>query len=152
MPLKIFDNKYFGDTVRVILGILFIYASLDKIASMSDFAKVIHNYRLLPVSLENLFAIFLPWIEFITGMFLIVGKFSKGSLLIYSSLLVIFIIALFQAQLRGLDINCGCFSVNPSSTSNIWMRIFLDLIMLFFSVNLYLSIKEEKIQFSEETS
>src|SRR5271157_2262559 len=139
---KIFGNKIFSVSVRIILGGILVYASLDKLANMGDFAKIIHNYKLLPVSLENLLAIFLPWLEFITGFCLIIGKFNKGALLIYNVLLVIFIIALSQALIRGLDINCGCFSVKPSSTSEVWLRIIEDIVMLFFSINLFRYIKE----------
>jgi len=134
---KIFENKYFAASVRIILGAIFVYASLDKIANPQAFADIINNYRVLPVQLVNPLAIFLPWLEFITGLFLISGKWVKGSLLIYSTLLVIFIIALSQALIRGLDISCGCFSVQPTTTSNVWLRIIEDLIMLFFSVKLY---------------
>lgn len=134
---KIFRNKIFVVIVRIVLGAILIYASMDKMANMGDFAKIIHNYKLIPVSTENLLAIFLPWFEFITGLFLIVGKFEKGSLFIYNFILIIFIIALSQALIRGLDINCGCFSVKPSSTTEVWLRIIEDLVMLFFSISLY---------------
>jgi hypothetical protein len=33
---------------RVILGGLFIYASLDKIAHPHDFAKIVYDYNLIP--------------------------------------------------------------------------------------------------------
>jgi uncharacterized membrane protein YphA (DoxX/SURF4 family) len=132
-----FENKYIYISARVILGVLFMYASFDKMANPEAFADIIDNYHLLPYQLVNLFAIFLPWLEFIIGLLLIIGKWVKSSLLIYSILLVIFIIALSQALIRGLDISCGCFSVQSSSTSDIWVRIILDIIMLFFSVNLY---------------
>lgn len=142
---KLFEIKSFSILVRIVLGALLMYASIDKMANTGEFAKIIHNYRILPVQLENLLAIFLPWLEFITGLCLLIGKFQKSSLLIYSSVLVIFIIALSQALIRGLDIACGCFSVKPSSTSDVWLRIIMDIIMLFFSVNLFLSVPEEKI-------
>ncbi len=142
MMEKLFRNKYFYFTVRIVLGGILMYASMDKLANMPDFAKVIHNYKLLPISFENLLAIFLPWLEFVIGFCMVVGKFNKGSLLIYYLLLIIFIIALTQALIRGLDINCGCFSVKPSSTSEVWLRIVEDLIMLFFSINLYRFTKE----------
>lgn len=140
---KLFEIKSFAILVRIVLGAIFMYASIDKMANTGEFVKIIHNYRLLPVHLENLLAIFLPWFEFISGLFLLIGKFPKASLIIYTSMLVIFIIALSQALIRGLDIACGCFSVKPSTTSEIWLRIIMDLIMLFFSVNLYMSIREE---------
>ena len=148
---KIFENKYFAASVRVILGAIFVYASLDKIANPQAFADIINNYRVLPVQLVNPLAIFLPWLEFITGLFLISGKWVKGSLLIYSTLLVIFIIALSQALIRGLDISCGCFSVQPTTTSNVWLRIIEDLIMLFFSVKLYRSSLQQNFKTENST-
>lgn len=143
---KMFRNKIFVVILRIVLGAILIYASMDKMANIPDFAKVIHNYKLIPVSTENLLAIFLPWLEFITGLLLIVGKFEKGSLFIYNFILIIFIIALSQALIRGLDINCGCFSVKPSSTSEVWLRIIEDLVMLFFSINLYRYTPESQIE------
>lgn len=134
---RLFENKYLVIAVRVVLGALFMYASFDKMANPEAFANIIDNYHLLPFQLVNPLAIFLPWLEFITGLLLIIDKWVKGSLLIYSALLVIFIIALSQALIRGLDISCGCFSVNPSSTSEVWLRIVADIVMLFFSVMLY---------------
>jgi hypothetical protein len=121
-----------------------MYASMDKLANMSDFAKIIQNYKLLPIELVNLLAIFLPWLEFIVGFCLVLGKFEKASLLLYSLMLIIFIIALSLALIRGLDISCGCFSVEPSSTSTVWVRIIEDIIMLFFSVNLYLNLPDDE--------
>lgn len=147
---KLFTNKYFALLVRVVLGAVFIYSSLDKIGNMPDFAKVILNYKILPVELVNLLAIFLPWLELVIGLCLIIGKFERASLILYSALLVVFIIALSQALIRGLDISCGCFSVDPSTTSEVWLRIIEDFIMLFFSVNLYLNLPQEEIKLDYE--
>ena len=134
---KLFENKYFAFLTRLVLGAIFMYASFDKMAHPEAFADIINNYHILPYQLVNGLAIFLPWLEFIIGFLLIIGKWVKGSLLIYSTLLVIFIIALAQALVRGLDISCGCFSVQSSSTSDIWLRIISDIVMLFFSISLF---------------
>ena len=134
---KLFTNKYFVVIARVVLGAIFVYASFDKMANPEAFLKAIHNYKILPVQLENPLAIFLPWMELITGLLLIVGKWQKACLLIYNILMIIFVIALSQALIRGLDISCGCFSVDPSSASEVWLRIILDIITLFFSISLY---------------
>jgi hypothetical protein len=142
MVSRLFSNKYFALAVRVVLGGLFMYASMDKLANMADFAKIVQNYKILPIELVNLLAIFMPWLEFIVGFCLIIGKFEKAALLLYSAMLVVFLIALTQALIRGLDISCGCFSVKPSSTSKVWLRIIEDIIMLFFSVNLYLNLPD----------
>lgn len=134
---KLFQNKYFVIAGRIILGGLLIIASIDKMANAPEFLKIIHNYKVLPIQLENPLAIFLPWLEFLTGLLLVTEKWSKSAWLLYSTMLVVFVIALSQALLRGLDISCGCFSVAPSSTSTVWLRIFEDIVMLFFSVNFY---------------
>lgn len=134
---KFFKNTFIETVARIVLGALFMYASFDKMAHPEAFADIIDNYHILPIQLVNPLAIFLPWLEFITGFLLIINKWVKGALLIYSTLLVIFIIALGQALIRGLDISCGCFSVQSSSTSDIWLRIISDIVMLFFSIQLY---------------
>ena len=134
---KLFQHKYFEIAGRIILGGLFLYASMDKMANPDAFLKIINNYKVLPVQLENPLAVFLPWLEFITGFCLITGKWVKGAWLLYSSMLIVFIIALTQALIRGLDISCVCFSVAPSTTSVVWLRIFEDIIKLFFSICFY---------------
>jgi hypothetical protein len=112
---------------------------------MPDFAKVILNYKILPIQMVNLLAIFLPWFEFVVGLCLVIWKFERAALILYSAMLVVFIIALSQALIRGLDISCGCYSVDPSTTSEVWLRIIEDFIMLFFSVNLYLNLPPEEM-------
>ncbi len=143
---KVFENKYFVIASRIFLGGLFMYASFDKMANPQAFADIINNYRMLPVQFVNPLAIFLPWLEFITGLFLIAGKWVKSSLLLYSTFLLIFIIGLSQALIRGLDISCGCFSVHPSTTSEVWLRIVEDMFLLFISVNLFKYLPEDKLK------
>ncbi len=141
---KFFQNKYFDVTARIILGGLFMYASFDKMVNQEAFLKIIHNYKVLPVQLENPLAMFLPWMEFLTGLCIVINKWVKGAWLLYSTMLAMFIIALTQALVRGLDISCGCFSVQPSSTSTVWLRIIEDIIMLFFSINFYRFTKQSQ--------
>lgn len=94
---------------RVILGVMLIYASFDKIADPSKFARIIQNYQFIPYSLSNLPAILLPWVELYVGVCLIVGIFVDGASILTMGMMVVFIVALSQATLRGLDIECGCF-------------------------------------------
>lgn len=141
---KLFENKFIAISARIVLGAVFMYASFDKMANPEAFADIIDNYHLLPYQLVNALAIFLPWLEFITGLLLVTGKWIKGSLLLYTTMLVVFIIALSQALIRGLDISCGCFSVHPSSTSEVWLRILEDLVLLAVSIFLFKYTKDTK--------
>ncbi|MBT3299406.1 MAG: DoxX family membrane protein [Candidatus Marinimicrobia bacterium] len=101
-------NKYIQLLIRLIIGGLFIYASLDKIENPDVFAQQINNYHLVPFGLENIIAIVLPWLEFITGIGLIVGVYLEASALWISILLLSFIVMMIQAILRGYNIECGC--------------------------------------------
>jgi uncharacterized membrane protein YphA (DoxX/SURF4 family) len=107
----VISNKYTIFAIRLILGFVFIYASLDKIANPGAFAENIYNYRMLPHWAINLMAIVMPWLELICGVLIIVGVYLRGSAFMIGVMLGVFIIAISAALARGLDISCGCFSV-----------------------------------------
>lgn len=135
-PDKIFhllENKWIIIVIRLILGGIFIYASYDKILNPEYFARIIRNYHILPVFLVNLFAIILPWIELFSGFLLIIGIFTRGAALVISFLLFIFIIVLIVNVIRGLDVECGCFSTQRGSIVGIEL-ILRDIILFFFSL------------------
>ena len=96
---------------RVILGVILIYASIDKIVHPAEFAKAIGNYNVLSFGLENLLGIVLPILELLVGICLVLGIMLDGSAIIAAGMMTVFIIALSQAMIRGIDINCGCFKV-----------------------------------------
>jgi uncharacterized membrane protein YphA (DoxX/SURF4 family) len=108
---KVLSSKYVVFAARLILGVVFIYASLEKIQNPAGFAQAIYNYRMVPEALINIMAIVLPWLELICGILIIVGVFVRGSALLIGAMLAVFIVALSSAILRGLDISCGCFTL-----------------------------------------
>ena len=94
---------------RIILGVVFIYASYEKILNPVGFSDNIHNYHITPVAIENLAALIIPWMELIVGVFLIMGVFLEGVTIITICMLIFFIFILSQAVFRGIDVHCGCF-------------------------------------------
>jgi uncharacterized membrane protein YphA (DoxX/SURF4 family) len=123
--VSIISNKYLVFAIRLVLGIVFIYAAIHKIAHPGDFAQDIYNYRMLPDTFINFMALTLPWLEIICGVLIIVGVFTRGSALLIGFMLLVFIIAISFALLRGLDISCGCFSSGGENTGH---GIALDLL------------------------
>ena len=117
--------------LRLVLGITFVYASLDKIAHPDQFAKIIYNYKILPGFLINVFAVTLPWVELLAGLFLILGIFTESASLLISFLLVIFLFAISVNVLRGVDLNCGCFSTDPAGKKEGISLLFKDFLFLF---------------------
>ncbi len=96
---------------RLLLGGIFLFAGVPKIFSPDEFAETIFNYQILPDLLINPVAIILPWIETVTGIFLIAGIWMPGSVLLVNLMLAVFLAATVFNYSRGLDIDCGCFSV-----------------------------------------
>jgi rhodanese-related sulfurtransferase/uncharacterized membrane protein YphA (DoxX/SURF4 family) len=126
---------------RLFLGGIFAYASLDKILRPAPFAEIVFNYQMLPDLLVNLAAILLPWIELLVGLILIAGIWLPGALLISNLLLLVFFSSLVFNMMRGLDIDCGCFtsSVGPSSGGNMMWYLLRDGFFLLVGGFLFFS-------------
>jgi putative oxidoreductase len=66
---------------------------------------------MLPHWTINFMALVMPWLELFCGILIAVGVFFRGGALMIGVMLGVFIIAISSALVRGLDISCGCFSV-----------------------------------------
>jgi len=131
---------------RIFLGFLFIYASLEKILQPEEFAKQVGYYKALPFGLENLLAIVLPWTELIVGICLLAGLFVDGAALLSIIMMLVFILAISQAMLRGIDITCGCFKVSADSEKLGLHTIIRDIIFLIMSF-VVLNRQERKFEY-----
>ncbi|HLP45380.1 MAG TPA: MauE/DoxX family redox-associated membrane protein [Candidatus Kapabacteria bacterium] len=103
---------------RLILGGLFIYASIDKIVNPHAFARIIHNYKLVPDIFIYAMAITFPWIELIAGLFLVSGIYKRTAAIILSGMLTVFSIAISINLIRGLKFDCGCFSTSLTESGS----------------------------------
>lgn len=119
---------------QIILGVIFIYASVGKILYPNSFANSISNYKILPDFLIVPTAIILPYIELAFGIFLILDVWTKISAIVLSLLLLIFIAAISSTIIRGLNIDCGCFAkfIQETESHNInpWVLILRDILFL----------------------
>ncbi|MCK5795849.1 MAG: DoxX family membrane protein [Deltaproteobacteria bacterium] len=96
--------------LRLYLGMIFIYASMHKIANPGVFALDIATYDLLPLTLVNPMAIIMPYLEFVVGMQFIVAWRTRAAGLLITGMMAIFVIAVSVALAKGLDTSCGCFA------------------------------------------
>jgi len=107
---KFIAHPYTALIGRILLGAIFLYAGLSKILNPEHFAQAVMNYRIVPLVSVNLFAILLPWLELVSGIFLLVGFLSRGSIAMITVLMALFLGAIGSVLVRGLNISCGCFS------------------------------------------
>jgi uncharacterized membrane protein YphA (DoxX/SURF4 family) len=123
--------------LRVFLGVVFVYASAEKIINPEQFAYAISNYKLLPAELVSFIALVLPWLEATIGIFLIVGIFEWVSLSLYNILMVIFLAAIAISLARGLNISCGCFTSDPNAEKMTWLTLLRDSSILVLGLAAY---------------
>lgn len=126
--MKILDNNYLHLVIRLIMGMLFLYAGIGKILDPFGFAASIYNYKLFPGPIIGLVAVILPWFETLAGAALVLGVKAKGGAMAISGLLVLFISLITISAIRGLDVECGCFSGVERTVG--WLAIMEDTFML----------------------
>ena len=120
--MDFFQRSVLCRVVGFIVGGIFIYAGVIKAVDPLRFAIDIDNYKMLPWAISVRLAFYLPWLELLCGLALILRLFYRGGLFILTALTFIFIAASIIAKVRGLDITCGCFghtSKNWSVTTHL---------------------------------
>ena len=132
---RVMTSEYVSFALRVYLGCFFIYASLSKIAHPAQFAEAIANYRLVPYAALNLVAVVLPWIEFASGLFLIIGFKSKASVAVIGLLLILFDVMILISMYQGAPITCGCYDAVGEVVG--WKKALENALMLLFAVQIY---------------
>ena len=94
----------------LLIGGIFVYAGAVKALAPAEFLVQVRAYGLLSAGpWERMVAGYLPYLELVAGGALALGWRRGGALVILTGLSAGFLVALLSAQLRGLDIACGCF-------------------------------------------
>lgn len=154
-PVRV-ASKFVWRIMNVIVGGIFIFAGLTKIfdldhliadarhirlanflvdlqqlqfASPMGFATDIDNYKILPWTINVGLAFYLPWLEILCGLALMLRRLYFGGLSILTALVAVFLVATIAAKVRGLDITCGCFG-HASQNWNFPTHLAIDLAIL----------------------
>jgi uncharacterized membrane protein YphA (DoxX/SURF4 family) len=116
--------------LRVLLGVVLMYASIEKLADPDAFAASIRNYRIVSAVPALVLATILPWIELLCGLAFLFGLWVRGTALLTFGMLVVFTGAVVSALVRGLDISCGCFTQGSSAEKIGWRKIGENAILI----------------------
>jgi uncharacterized membrane protein YphA (DoxX/SURF4 family) len=113
---------------RLVVGGLFIWAGVLKIADPLAFARDISNFRLVPAWAALLAALVLPWIEVLCGAAVILGPLRRTGALLIAAMLAGFILLTVVTMARGIDTNCGCFGALSHKAD--WTLLVQDAVLL----------------------
>ncbi len=89
---------------------VFVYSGSIKILNIHEFAQAIDNYHILPQPVIIPFASLIVSSEIVLGLLFLFGIYEKETGVFLILLNIVFILAMFSALIRGIDISCGCFS------------------------------------------
>ena len=138
MPRKLWTSPWIGVLFRLVLGGVFIYASIHKIGDPGAFAKQIYGYSMMPAGTVNALAMYLPWLEVTAGGLLIAGAFTRGSALAIGGMLLVFCLAVGYNVARGHSFDCGCFKAaeEEEHVSDPLEVLFRDIAMLVMALQI----------------
>lgn len=132
-------------TARLVVGGIFLIASVDKVRSPGAFADAVRTFHILPPDLVMPFAFAVPWLELLVAVYLLVGFLSRLAASGAAIMLAGFVYALGDALATGkTDHPCGCFGSgadpNPilaflsGGSSVTWWDVIRDLILIALSL------------------
>lgn len=93
---------------RALVGGLFLISGVGKIMAPDQFVEEIRAYEMLPTVATNSVAYILPWLEFFSGLLLLIGLWRKEARFIIAAMLIVFTVAKAYTYAQGKVIDCGC--------------------------------------------
>ncbi len=122
------------DIFRLTLAAIFLAAAPQKILNPADFAVSVESYLILPDLLINGVTLVLPWLEILLAMLLVCRVWMGATLILSNLLLIVFLGAIVSAHLRGINLDCGCFSSAGETTDDMRWYIIRDSAFLILGL------------------
>jgi len=107
---------------------VFVYAAVPKLLDWHKFAEAVSRYDMLPGLLVDFTALVMPALELVVGMMLVMGVYKRSTAWLTILMNLVFMVAMSQALIRGLDTSCGCFANGEDLLT--WWDVVRDLVLI----------------------
>jgi putative oxidoreductase len=132
---QIVTSEYLAFILRLFVGYYFIYASMSKIPYPAQFAELLAAYRLFPYPVINAMAVVVPWMELVTGLFIIIGLRNRASAIFIIFSYIVFNVAVGLNVITDSPITCGCYDTVGEPVS--WIKIWKNTVWLIFTIQVF---------------
>lgn len=104
---------------RFFMAYIWIAAGVEKLNKHFTMTQTIEAYQIFTPEWSHYLAYLIGPLEIAGGVLLLLGLFMRPAVKVGIIVLVLFMIGIGQAWARGLDIDCGCFEVDPANTDQV---------------------------------
>ena len=125
---RVLSTPFLIRSCRVIVGLVLLVAALGKIGDPLPLATQVGHFHAVPDSSRNLIALTLPWIELVAGLALVLNVRARSGAWLALALMITFTLAVAQAMVRHLNIECGCFGT--ADATRVGMKKLLENLAL----------------------
>jgi protein-disulfide isomerase len=102
-------RPWVGTVFRLALGAVWLWAGWAKLTDPRGFVQAVRAYDATPEWLSKAIGYGLPILEICLALMLIAGVITRVAAAASGVLLLIFLVGIVQAAIRGLKLDCGCF-------------------------------------------
>lgn len=110
---------------------------------VANFRGSLAEYQVIPYAWLTFISLTVPWIEFISGVFMILGLALPLTALVQAGMCFCFLTVIGSSQmiLESAGKECGCFGLTSPIRLTVWQVFIMDIINFAIAIKLMMDRK-----------